>query len=145
MDFEFVDFDIVKENWSQYKLRDGTIVRIRFILLKTRKYKGRNRYGKPRYDINSKNVVGMIPNKSLLGKPSGPIPAEVLGQSIVDEDIQFETIKEPWNEYRLKDGTIIRVKLVLTIVSRTDKFDESGEPIYLLNMQPIMKGVPYAR
>ena len=118
---------------------------IRFVLIKARKYKQLDPLGNPIYDLNSKNVVGIIPNKKLLGNPSSPIPPEILGKSIVDEDISFDVIREPWNEYKLKDGNIIKVKLVLTIVSRTDKFDEMGEPIYLINTQPVVKSVPSKR
>jgi len=67
---------------------------IRFVLIKARKYKQLDPLGNPIYDLNSKNVVGIIPNKKLLGNPSSPIPPEILGKSIVDEDISFDVIRE---------------------------------------------------
>jgi hypothetical protein len=39
---------------------------------------------------------------------------------------------EEWNEYMLEDGTRVRIKSTLTKVSRTDKFNIKGEPIYLV-------------
>lgn len=57
------------------------------------------------------------------------------------EDIKFETLQEDWNEYRLKgDNVVLGVKQVVTQVSRTDKFDEKGDPIYHVQLSPIMKG-----
>lgn len=46
------------------------------------------------------------------------------------DDVDFETIREGWNLYKLADGTILRVKLVLTQVKRTKKYRPDGDPIY---------------
>jgi hypothetical protein len=55
-----------------------------------------------------------------------------LQASIVNEDVRYTTIAEEWNEYLAEDGTKIRVKLTVVKVSRTNKRDVDGEPIYLV-------------
>ena len=38
---------------------------------------------------------------------------------------------EHWNEYLLDDGTVFKIKLVVTEIARVkDRYDENGDPIY---------------
>ncbi|MHA1615877.1 MAG: hypothetical protein ACTSX9_00995 [Candidatus Njordarchaeales archaeon] len=54
------------------------------------------------------------------------------GRTIEGEEIKFEPIKEDWNIYRLEDGRILKVKLVLVKVYKTSERDPiTGEPIYV--------------
>ena len=137
----FVDAEIVKEDWSVYKVEDGTIVKVRYVLVKARKGTA-NQFGQPGYDLSMKNIIGMIPRPGGLDKPSVSYDKATLTQSIEKEDMEFEKIREPWNEYRMSDGSTIKIQAILTIVSRTSKYDENGEQIYLLNFQPIVKALP---
>lgn len=34
-----------------------------------------------------------------------------------NEDIDFEPISEPWSRYRLQDGTIFEIRLILTNIN----------------------------
>lgn len=49
---------------------------------------------------------------------------------------------EEWNEYIAEDGASIRVKLVVVKVSRTDKTDRDGEPIYLVQTSVLPQILP---
>ncbi|MEA1993147.1 MAG: hypothetical protein U9N35_01950 [Euryarchaeota archaeon] len=55
------------------------------------------------------------------------------------ENIDFEEINEEWNEYRLDDGSTLKVKLVLQKVVRLDKYDNYGEPVYRISHQIIVR------
>jgi len=55
------------------------------------------------------------------------------------EEVEFDTINEDWNEYKLKDGTTLKIKLVLIKVMRTDNYDQFGDPVYMVNSQNIVK------
>lgn len=55
------------------------------------------------------------------------------------EEVDFETIKEEWNEYHLSDGTVLKVKLALIKVLRTDQYNEFGEPVYAFQSTNIVK------
>lgn len=57
------------------------------------------------------------------------------------EDVDFIEEKENWNVYRLSDGTILKVKLVLTGVKRLKKWNPDGTPIYVINSQNIVRVV----
>lgn len=46
-------------------------------------------------------------------------------------EIEMLEAKEKWNEYRLADGTTLRLKPVMIAVFRADgQFTPDGEPVY---------------
>jgi hypothetical protein len=56
------------------------------------------------------------------------------GNETVDGlDLDFRTLREEWNEYETEDGSRIRVKLVVSEIIRTDRFDQqTDQPIYVV-------------
>lgn len=61
------------------------------------------------------------------------------GDTIMGTELGFRVGGEYWNEYLLDDGTVIRVKLVVTGVCRLDgKVDEKGQPAYLVNSKNVL-------
>ena len=57
------------------------------------------------------------------------------------DDLDFTEEKEYWNVYRLKDGTTLKVKLVLRGVKRLKKWNVDGSPMYLINATNIVRAV----
>jgi len=55
------------------------------------------------------------------------------------EEVDFEVVKEEWNEYKLKDGTTLKVKLILLGVVRTNQYDPVGKPIYGVSSQNVIR------
>jgi hypothetical protein len=64
------------------------------------------------------------------------ISPEDMAQS---EDIDFEEIEERWNVYKLKDGTTLKVRLIVTSVKRLKKHNPDGTPLYLINSQNVVR------
>lgn len=60
------------------------------------------------------------------------------GQPVDSEEVEFEPLAERWNEYRLSDGSLLKMKLVVTRVIRLDLYNEQGEPIYLVNSNNVI-------
>jgi len=135
---ERINFEVKKEIWNEYKLDDGTIMKIKCVLVKIFKIKGKEEV----YNINSNDVIGIIAPDNLLGEPSEiKYSQKELVESIVEDDIDFKTIKEDWNEYMLSDGKLLKLKSVPTKIAKTNKFDSLGEPIYLVQTQPMAKSI----
>jgi hypothetical protein len=65
-----------------------------------------------------------------------PITPEDIAQG---EDIDFEEKEEHWNIYKLKDGTTLKVKLVLIGAKRLKKHNPDGTPLYLINSQNVVR------
>jgi len=69
-----------------------------------------------------------------------------MSDQIKGEEIDFtEMSKEAWNEYKLKDGTTIKVKYVVTGVFRVEQYNPNGDPIYGVRGQIVVRAVnvPY--
>ncbi len=55
------------------------------------------------------------------------------------EDVDFTEEHEYWNSYKLKDGTTLKVKMVLRGVKRLKKWGTDGSPMYLINSANIVR------
>ena len=52
--------------------------------------------------------------------------------------VDFETIREEYNAYKLADGAMVRMKTVVTSIIRTEEFTPDGEPMYIVNSQNVL-------
>jgi len=66
------------------------------------------------------------------------LPRDALQDS---KEIDFTEEKEHWNEYRLADGTTLKVKLVLRGVKRLKRYEPDGTPIYVINSINVVRAV----
>jgi hypothetical protein len=64
---------------------------------------------------------------------------------ILVEDLEYETIKEDWNIYKLADGTTLRVKMIMKRISRglmddqkTIRYAPDGLPMYSVRWGIVM-------
>lgn len=63
-----------------------------------------------------------------------------VGNEEVDCDqVTFQPAGENWNEYLASDGTVLRLKLVVTEVLRMiDRYDAEGNPMYVVRSSNVM-------
>ena len=55
-------------------------------------------------------------------------------------DVDFETMKEDWNEYKLEDGTVLKFKTVVSSIIRTEDYDPmTGDPVYHVRSTNILR------
>jgi hypothetical protein len=132
-----LDFQIVKESWNVYELHDGTILKVRFVLLKVIRTTAFNPDGEPMYAFATKNFLAPRAPKKLMGPPTNPPPTEEQMSSSSMADVDFRAREESWNEYIVEDGTRIRVKLIVTKVERSNFFDQMGYPFYRVASQQV--------
>jgi hypothetical protein len=57
------------------------------------------------------------------------------------KELDFQEEKEYWNEYKLADGTTLKVKLILRSVKRLDRYEPDGTPIYVINSMNVVRAV----
>jgi len=59
--------------------------------------------------------------------------------------VNFKPLKEEWSDYSLTDGTILRIKVVVSKVMRLHKpdgspsFSPTGEPAYYFHSQNVVQ------
>lgn len=133
-----LDFEIVSEGWSKYKLEDGTTFKMRSILVEMRKGLSADpkhiRY-MPYFNI----AVNYISPEGLRGKPNIPnMESNALKQfldKLPQKRLIYEVLVEPWNEYLLEDGTEFRSRFTMDRIARVvDKWTSKGYPAYSFNV-----------
>jgi len=54
-------------------------------------------------------------------------------------EMDYKSVKEDWNEYQTNDGTIIRLKVVVTNIAKlADKYDKDGNPVYVIKSSNVV-------
>jgi hypothetical protein len=133
--YEYVDFEIADEGWNLYEVEDGTRLRARVVLKTVIKFED----GRYLFGVEQITGIAFLPEK-LRGPPSTQkYSPEELSKNIEIEDLEFKTLKENWNVYRLSDGLTVSIKCAVTQINRTRLFNELGEPIYTVNITSLFK------
>ena len=130
---KFLDFEVEKEVWNRYELIEGAQLKARVILMKTLERKGHADPKKNQFGIESKNIVSIVPMKSFQLLRTGE--SKEFSQKDLREakriEVSFDQVSEDWNVYRLEDGRRLKVKLVITNISRMKGlYDKAGIPLY---------------
>jgi len=129
----YIDFEAISEPWNVYALKDGSVLKFRLILIKVIPVSEKGTKG---YAVNAGHVAGVLVPKKLKAIPSASDGSDY---KIDKKDIPYQIINEEWNEYKLEDGTILKVKPAISSVSRSKTIDAYGDPIYLINHQALVK------
>lgn len=64
---------------------------------------------------------------------SKTITIDYQDKKIEGELLEFKTKNEEWNKYETEDGSIVKVKVVVTKIIRANTTTKSGEPVYIIN------------
>jgi hypothetical protein len=124
-----LDFTIVSEEWNRYNLSDGSVLKIRPIVVKIFETEQKTPTGEPVFGFASLNVASVtVPDE--LKKPSK-------GEENIETPVEFEPVKEIWNTFTLEERFNLKVKLVVSRVTRTSKVNQFGEPIYFVKSNNI--------
>ncbi|MBU1124554.1 MAG: hypothetical protein KKC84_00840 [Candidatus Omnitrophica bacterium] len=61
------------------------------------------------------------------------------GREVEATPVEITQASEHWNQYLLEDGSILKIKLVATKISRLDnEFDLEGNPVYSLQSTNVL-------
>ena len=142
-DFEYLDFKTIREDWNRFNIiKDNTEVKVKIVVIKILRRKFSEGYD---YRFNHNNIFGINAPLKISGKPDTKrYNLKELRESIIEIDMKFKPINEiKWNEYLIiKDKTKIFVKPEIITINKSNKFDEYGDPIYSIQIQPIFKSIP---
>ncbi len=60
------------------------------------------------------------------------------GREVPAEELDFEPLRESWNEYRTEDGTLVKLKTVVAKITRLDEYTAEGDPVYNITSSNIV-------
>ncbi len=129
-----IDFEVEREVWNRYEIpTDNVELRVRAVTTKFQRKPDPKDVSKFEYSGESTTISSVVPKKgfNLFGKPyDGFISQEQLN-SARKVSVDFNTIMEDWNIYRLSDGKRVKMKLIVVNVFRlSDLYDPHGMPVY---------------
>jgi hypothetical protein len=76
---------------------------------------------------------------SLDGGKMAKVKMNIGGQILETEPVSWKTIDEPWSLYRLEDGSVIKLKLVISDVFKLPNADPlTGLPQYVVRSSNVM-------
>ncbi len=68
------------------------------------------------------------------------IVSPVTQRQVDAEQVDFEAKAEPWATYELADGTVLKIRAILSAVMRIEgEYDQSGNPIYVVSSQNVVQ------
>jgi hypothetical protein len=71
-----------------------------------------------------------LEKKTKINGPQGEVDATEVG---------YRTSGEFWNEYLMDDGSVVRMKVVVTNILRIDgQYDPQGQPMYVVQSSPVV-------
>lgn len=129
-----LDFEIIKEPWTKYKLDDGTIFRLKNPILKAFKTTKVDNLGNPTYRVGGISLISVTVQPELKGTPS---ENQTIEPADIISEMKLSTICEDWCEYQLSDGAIFRSKIIVIKISKSNKYNSDSEPIYTCNWQAL--------
>jgi hypothetical protein len=128
------DFSILKEDWSRFRISDGTQLKVRVAVTDIYRSLQVSNTGYPELQYFFQNLVSvMIPDKLRGNASNDPINL----QSDIPEEIKFEEIDAKEQEYLTTDGFKVLIKPVLQKVFKYNKYNPFGEPIYQTTIHSI--------
>ena len=138
---KLLDFKVVNEEWSQYELEDGSLLKMKLVLVNILQ---KAPVGKKTYEglFSSENVIGVHSPKRLRGPPGRKYTVDELKKHIIERNLKFrQTVDGGWNEYET-GNTIIQFRNVLKSVDKTSLFDSAGMCSYLVNLETMVISKP---
>lgn len=130
---KYLDFEIVKEPWNVYSLRDGSKLKTRVVLKTAWTF---DKDGHKNYSVDIQNFTVLMCDPSLQGmKNQTKYTKEQIQANTEVEDCRYDTIAYEANEYVLDDTTRILIHSNITKISRTKLFDPRGDRIYSVDIQ----------
>jgi hypothetical protein len=140
-----LNFKIIKEDWFIYKLKDGSILKVKPVLIKVFETDQVGPDGKKVLAFHGQNIVAVSSPENLKGTPTLPLPSPTDALKLDKEEVEIDgSIYDPqWNIYELENGQIIKSKIVIVHVYRIKgKYNEMGDPYYVVQSVTITGSSP---
>ena len=137
---EYLDFIVVREEWSVYRLSSGTIVRVK--ILPTRFV----RKDENRFSADFKTIIDVTPSDEDRGVPTPPTPSKPMTPEDILGVVKFTPIREAVNIYDIPDARMIII-LVLKVeqIIASKRFNEKGVRIFDVKGKVGLASIRYPR
>jgi hypothetical protein len=63
---------------------------------------------------------------------------QVGDRQVSGQPVEFESIAEPYCQFKLEDGSNVKAKMTLLNAARLDEYSDNGDPLYQFQFQQII-------
>ena len=127
---KYLDFEVIKESWDTYSLRDGTTLKMQ-CTLKSAWVEQDGKQLVHRAELSKFETVLCDPK--LQGKPEPkPYTLEQLNSNVEVKYCDHSNIKYEPSEYLLDDGHRILIHYNIVNIARTTLYNAEGDRVYLV-------------
>jgi len=123
---EFVDYDVVREDYSMYELENGQIFKIKQVL--TEIFNIPNEKNEMQAKINAKTISFLVTPEPIDTSDCELAEPKDVQESDETKELKFKIIKEPTSVYETKKSIIILINHVYKTFATTKK-DKDNNPI----------------
>ena len=133
--YTLLGFEVLEEPWNEYILSYGTKLRQKLVLTYMAKIAGAyDQLGRPIYQPAFNVALSVVAPKELRGQPSIPPPDIRKVTETASEVVQISrVVRDEPSRYKFDDGIEASIKIVITTIKRSPKYDQFGMPIYLVD------------
>ena len=139
----YMDFNILNEKWSTFKVEDGTVLKARVLLVSFARVED-PKPGEANFFFAIHTVFGVeSPNEIRRPLDAATYSPSDLMKDLEPgkEDMKFTTLTDYWSEYVLEDSTRLSLKVSPTRIMRARKADLAGNPQYVVQSVTVPKVV----
>lgn len=125
----FLSFEVIGEPWSRFRLSDGSLLKLRWLLLKMRAIKVDPSEGHRAASFSSQLLTVIETPRKFRGPPGAPLAPDQIA-SHIEEEVKVTPLSSSPSVYRFDEGRTMVVNVAPTKVFRTDAVGPDGERIY---------------
>lgn len=134
-----VPFEPIKEPWVEYRLEDGAVIRLRFILQQLLQ-RAVGPTPSP-LQISQQVMIMTDAPPSLMGPP-GTVPSmQEIDRNITAARVAFAVVSEKPTIYLCASDRLLIVRLRLVTVAKSRLFNSLGQPVYKVSYETAIVGL----
>lgn len=129
----YLEFRVLDEPWNSYRLSDGTVLKMRFVLMKVKFRKLSEEKGEAGFSQTT--LITTNAPERLLGPAGKEYRLDEITATIVEPVLGIESILIAPSAYILADGKLVIAGTKLNRVGRSSLYGPDGEPKYRVDFE----------
>lgn len=123
-----IEYNTIQEDFSRYKLEDGTFLKAKFVITRF--------VDSGKTDDNKNNIISMdgelmIRTEGEFEKHEPSDDIRITKDDIVKENVDFNVIEQKIQVYQIPDlNQVVLLIIEIKQISSTSKYDKIGYPVY---------------
>jgi len=129
----YIDFHVLSEPWNTYRLADGTVLKLKFVLLKVNSSLFEE--GKGQVGINQITLIVTEAPPSLRRSSGRDYSLDEITAAIVEPGMGIEPLRVEPSAYLMVDGKFVLAETIVRRVGKSSLTGTDGDPKYRVDYE----------